>query len=389
MQRSPTIVVTRGKFGPAAGRVLEQVRGQRLATRDELARLTGLSPATVTRAVASLVEGGLLRERPDRVAVGAVGRPGVPVEVDTEEYVTVGVHLGSRLLTVAIGDPTGRVVASTSSPRDPAEAPDFEGIGRQVVDLMRAHPGRVPLAAGLVAPWRDLGLDARGSAAELAAVLGLDLTTSDHVAAIAAAEYVHRRHGTGGVTAYLYVRHTAGFAVALDKGGQTEVSRTASLTHFPTRDARHCACGRHGCVEVSLTDHAVARAAHEEGIVATPTIEAVYATAAGGSLPGRQLLTRRARLLGETAAVVRDMVDPDRMILVGQAFTGYPPVLDEVVAAFGANTLLPPMDLSFTRFGTGIQALAACTIALGPVYDDPLAALPVHRRRPQRRRPPA
>jgi len=66
------------------------------------------------------------------------------------------------------------------------------------------------------------------------------------------------------------------------------------------------------------------------------------------------------------------MVSPDRVVLVGQAFTGYPPALDEVVAAFEETTALPPVELSFTRFGTGVQAAAAGTVALGPIYESPL-----------------
>ena len=80
-------------------------------------------------------------------------------------------------------------------------------------------------------------------------------------------------------------------------------------------------------------------------------------------------------MLGETAAVVRDMVAPDRVVLVGQAFTGYPPALDEVAAAFRDATTLPPIELSFTRFGAGVQAVAAGTVALGPVYEDPLSSV--------------
>ncbi len=78
------------------------------------------------------------------------------------------------------------------------------------------------------------------------------------------------------------------------------------------------------------------------------------------------------------------MVNPDRLILVGQAFTGYPPLLGEVVASFAATTRLPELTPTFTRFGAGIQAVAAGTIALGPVYDDPLEAAPRPATRPDR-----
>lgn len=67
------------------------------------------------------------------------------------------------------------------------------------------------------------------------------------------------------------------------------------------------------------------------------------------------------------------MVHPDRVVLVGQAFTGYPPLVDTVVTAFQDATALGPADLSFTRFGAGVQAVAAGGVALGAVLENPVA----------------
>jgi predicted NBD/HSP70 family sugar kinase len=102
-----------------------------------------------------------------------------------------------------------------------------------------------------------------------------------------------------------------------------------------------------------------------------PSIETVHATART-SATARNLLSERARRLGGVVAVASDMVDPDRVVLVGQAFTGYPPALGDVVEGYRSHTARPPVDLSFTRFRTGVQAVAACTVAVGPVYADPL-----------------
>ena len=77
------------------------------------------------------------------------------------------------------------------------------------------------------------------------------------------------------------------------------------------------------------------------------------------------------------------MVDPDRVVLVGQAFTGYPPVLEDVVAALHERSVLGPVDVSFTRFGAGVQAAAAGAVALGPGLRGPARAGPLRRRRRQ------
>lgn len=379
MQPSPIITVARGRFGSAAAQVLEQVRAAGVVHRDEIAARTGLSVATVGRAVGHLVEAGVLRERPDQGRLGTVGRPGTPVEVDTRRFVTIGVHVGRRIATVALGDLTGKVVAHDTVRRRPGADPDLDRLSRAAATLLGGLPGREPLAAGLVGPWRELGLVPEALGRELHELTGLDVRTGDHIAAVAAAEFFHRRHGTPGVTLYVYARDTLGFAVAVDKGVQTEISRVGSLTHFPTGSGIPCECGRTGCLQVTAGDEAVVREAVGAGLVEEATIESVYGAASAD--PVLELLRRRARVLGEVAASVRDIIAPDRVILVGQAFTGCPWVLDEVVLAFEDTTALPPLPVSFTRFGAGIQAIAACTIGLGAVYDDPLAVVPARSPR--------
>jgi predicted NBD/HSP70 family sugar kinase len=370
------VVVSRGRVAPAASRVLEELRGAGALSRDQLARATGLSTATIARAVTSLSGAGLVRERRDLAPTGAVGRPGTPVEVDPTTYVVVAVHQGVLETTVALCDLAGRVVATESRPHRLGARLDLDLIARLAAGLLASASGRVPLGASLVAPWRDLDLDPAATGAELQEVLGLDVTTADHIAAVAAAEFIHRRHGTGGVTTYLYARNSAGFVMAVDRGVQTEVSRVASLTHFPAGTDVPCRCGHEGCFSASAGDQPIAQHAYDAGLVGRPAIGEVYLAASEGSEAAVDLLRGRARLLGRVAATVRDMVNPDRLILVGQAFTDYPPVLDEVVASFAETTRLPTLTPSFTRFGAGIQAIAAGTVALGPVYDDPLGAVP-------------
>jgi len=344
-----SITISRGRFGSTAAQVLELARAAGRASRDEIAAASGLSVATVGRAATTLVGHGLLRERPDLARAGTTGRPGVPVEIDRDRYLTIGVHVGRRIATVAIGDLTGRVLDSTSVRRPLGTAPDLDRLSRLAAGLLGTRPGQVPLAAGLVGPWRDLHLGAGELEVAWHELTGLPVRTGDHISAIAAAEFLHRRHRADaghGMTLYLYARDTIGWSVAVERDGQTQVTRAASLTHFPTRSRVSCACRRPGCLAAT---------------VATLDDD------------------DRARLLGEVAGVVRDMLSPDQVVLVGQAFTGVPSTLDAVVAAYDAHTALDhAVPVSFTRFGSDIQAISACTVALGPVYDDPIAVVVDH-----------
>jgi predicted NBD/HSP70 family sugar kinase len=234
---------------------------------------------------------------------------------------------------------------------------------------------RTVLAVGLVAPWEEIVHDERDLAEALAVRTGLEVSTANHVAAVAAAEYLgQRRHGVG-CTAYVYVRETAGMALANDMVDRTEISRVANLTHLPTRSDVACSCGQIGCFAATAGDDALARRAVEQGIVDRPEIEQVLAVARSGDVAADGLLRERARVLGAATAVLRDMIAPDSVVLVGQAFTGYPPAIPDIAEAFREATTLPPLELSFTRFGTGVQAAAAGTVALSSFYEDPLGLL--------------
>ncbi|MCW1960332.1 MAG: hypothetical protein KIH64_017645, partial [Mycobacterium sp.] len=86
------------------------------AVRDELATLTGLSAATVNRQVSALLDAQLLRERADLAVSGAVGRPRVPVEVNHEPFLTLGLHIGVRTTSIVATDLFGRALDSVETP---------------------------------------------------------------------------------------------------------------------------------------------------------------------------------------------------------------------------------------------------------------------------------
>lgn len=370
------IVLSRGRFGSAASRLLEQVRRSGPVTREELTRLTGLSQATVGRTLGALAEERLVCDRHDLLQAGTVGRPSPPVDLDRRHHLTLGVHVGKRLTTVGLVDLAGQLVRQVRSTTPDGGAESVVStVMRAAPRLLATVPDRAVLRVGLVAAWGEIGYDEADLAARLGAATGLAVSTAHHVAAVVAAEYLAKRRHAGGCTAYVYARDTGGFALADDTSERTEVSRVAALAHFPTQEPHPCRCGRRGCFEAVATDHALARRAREAGLVARPEIDLLHAAARAGDGGAHALLVERARVLGSTAAVLCDMVAPDRVVLVGQAFTGYPPALGDVAAAFRAATTRPPLDLSFTRFGTGVQAVAAGTVALAPVYEDPLAGV--------------
>ncbi|QIS01185.1 ROK family protein [Nocardia brasiliensis] len=374
-------------------------------SRDNAARTTGLSIATVNRQVSALLAAGLLRERPDLTASGAVGRPRVPFEIDHEAYLTLGVHIGAAVTKIVAADLRGRILGGLAI-ATPQTGQEFATttVARSAKAFLQRWHRRKPLWAGVAIGGRvdpvtgvvdHPKLEWQG--AQIGAVLGevleLPVSVAPHVEAMAASELLlptieSRDAGSGraagperGSSLYFYVRETAGVAVTLDGRVHTPSNGPGSIAHLPTGSDVECTCGRRGCLEVTVGDRALHSRAVGRGIIpahngtAGSTIADLYRAAEAGSEPARELLAERATILGNTVAMVRDMLNPDRVILGGQAFTGYRPAVAHVARAFNQGSSLPPTDIRISGFGGKVQEFAAVVTSLSVLYADPLAAI--------------
>ena len=109
----------------AAASVFNAARSRGPIARDVIAKVTHLSIATVNRQVTALLDAGVLRERADLAVSGAIGRPRVPVEVNHEPFLTLGIHIGARTTSIVATDLFGRTldVVETPTPRGARRRP--------------------------------------------------------------------------------------------------------------------------------------------------------------------------------------------------------------------------------------------------------------------------
>ncbi|MEC3913935.1 ROK family protein [Nocardia sp. CDC160] len=381
---------------PAAAVLRAATRGP--IFRDVAAQTTGLSIATVNRQVSALLSAGLLRERADLTASGAVGRPRVPFEVDTDSYVTLGVHIGFTVTRIVAADLSGRIlggleIATPQTTQDAALTIVARSAKAFLDRLPRRKPlwtgvalaGRVDPAAGVVDHPR-LGWQAAPVAAVFSSVLDLPVSVSAHVEAMAAAELLLAPREPGeetrpGSSLLVYARETAGVAVTLHDRVHTPTNGPGSIAHLPTGSDVDCTCGRRGCLEATVGERALLERAVRKGVLPKPeaprrpAITDLYRAADTGNAAARELLIERAEILGRTAALVRDMFNPDRVVLGGQAFTGWRPGMDRVAKAFAESTTLPAADLRISRFGGRVQEFAAAVTSVSVFYADPLSAM--------------
>ena len=129
-------------FDPAIA-ILEVLAERPRASRAELVDATGLSPATVGRAVGRLRRQGVLRE----VALesSGVGRPPRSVELEDHSAFVIGIDAGGRMLRAAIADLGGTLGARIAQPV--RHAHDHEALVEDVITLIEELARTVPTGA--------------------------------------------------------------------------------------------------------------------------------------------------------------------------------------------------------------------------------------------------
>ncbi|MFN6552863.1 ROK family protein [Mycolicibacterium septicum] len=387
----------------AAASVFSAIRTRGPIARDAIAQLTQLSIATVNRQVTALLEAGILRERADLAVSGAIGRPRVPVEVNHEPYLTLGIHIGARTTSIVATDLFGRTldVVETPTPsgsQSAALATLASSARRYLSRWHRRRPLWVGIAAGGVVDsatgyldhprlgWADAPVGP-----VLAEALALPVSVASHVDAMAGAELLlgGRRSSPETVGApartslYVYARETVGYALSIDGRVHSPASGPGTIAGLPAQSEL---LGGSGQLESTVSDEAVLNAARKLRIIPaegpSSTLSAVLRAARQGNEKAVELLADRARVLGEAVALLRDLLNPDDLVLGGQAFTEYPEGMSVVEDAVARRSVLGPRDIRLTAFGNRVQEASAGIVSLGGLYADPIGAM----RRAQTRR---
>ena len=385
----------------AAASVFGAARSRGPIARDVIAKVTQLSIATVNRQVTALLDAGVLRERADLAVSGAIGRPRVPVEVNHEPFVTLGIHIGARTTSIVATDLFGRTldVVETPTPRSAQAAAlaSLAGSARRYLSRWhRRRPLWVGVATGGVVDsttgYLDhprLGWTDAPVGPVLAESLGLPVSVASHVDAMAGAELLlgtRRVPPQPSTSLYVYARETVGYALSIGGKVHSPASGPGTIAGLP---AHSNLLGGTGQLESTVSDEAVLTAARNQRVIPAEgpasTLAAVLRAARQGNGQARELLAERARVLGEAVALLRDMLNPDDLVVGGQAFTEYPEGMSLVEAAYTQRSVLPARDIRVTSFGNRVQEAGAGVVSLGGIYADPIGAM----RRALARRPEA
>jgi predicted NBD/HSP70 family sugar kinase len=382
--------------GASAGSVLRAVLEHGPVARSSIARLTGLSPASVTGHTAELADHGLISELPETTRAKGVGRPHVPVDLDMSTYIVAAVHIAVPYTTIALLDLRGRVLVQHREPHprlEPlavisrasevlARLLDEHAAGRVPLGLGVATGGWVDRAAGTLVEHRLLGWQDVPLRELLAERTGLLVEVDGHARALLRAERLFGSARGLGSVMHLFIGNVVDAAFAAGESVHYGPrSQAGAIAHLPLEgNTEPCFCGRTGCLQAAVSERTLARRAFDNGIIAEPDFPLLLETARYGDPGALRLFTERARHIGRATAMLTDVFGPELVVIVEPAVLFLPGILDTLHEEVRARAWSPPADVSRRVMATGfapdsILAVAGGSVVLDSLYRDPLALL--------------
>jgi len=348
--------------------LLGHIRDHGPCSRADLARLSGLSKPTVSLALATVEQAGLIREAGQRI--GRPGRSALLYEIRPEAGFVLGLDVGAQYVRGALTDLAGEVRARSS-------ARSHASSGRSRVEELVCLAQDLCAEAGLAVPdvtQTVIGspgiYDARRNAMALAGglpgwdrpavltrlreVFGQAMVVENDVDVAALAE---RAHGHGReVDSFAFVSVGTGIGMGLVIGGQLFRGAhgvAGEIAYLPMtgghgadpEDAR-----RRGALEAAASAPAVVRAARRAGMRGQVSARRVFTAAARGDERAAAVVAEEAALVARLLCAVVTIVDPELIVLGGGV--GQAPGFAEAVTA-ELRQIAPVMpDVRVSALGT-------------------------------------
>jgi predicted NBD/HSP70 family sugar kinase len=235
-------------------------------SRADLAKLTGLTPASVSSVVRDLLDQELVEELGTRVD-GGVGKPATLVGIRPDSRYVVCLDLSEPEQFVAgLVDLTGKVVVRRSYARDERTGRRAETLVKRICHDLVADADRPLLGIGVASPgivddqgtvttaahlgWTDLDLGVR-----LSARASVPVHVVNDANAAALAELVF---GAGEAQNLILVRVDEGVGAGLVLDGALFTgnrSAAGEIGHVVIEEhGEPCACGKRGCLETVVSE---------------------------------------------------------------------------------------------------------------------------------------
>ena len=341
-------------------RVLQTLYDSVRVSRTDLARLTGLSRATVSALVADMMNAGLVQEEsgPAEPEPRTTGRPAQPLSLVSSAAYAIGADIGHQHVRVMLcdlfGTPVWDEAVAKEVDRAPHETLDLAAslIHRAMAECDVATERVLGIGVGIASPV-DKSTGALGAegimpgwtgirpSAELEHRTGLPTELTNDANAGALAE---RLYGAGRNTDdMVYIRLSAGVGAGIVTDGKLLLGVSGlvgEIGHLPAvPHGRVCRCGNRGCLETIASPEAIARLLQEswdQPVAAKDLLRLVQE----GNKGAVRAIDDAGEAVGRALASLVTLVNPE-LVIVGGDLAAAGEVLFEPLRRAIARHALP------------------------------------------------
>lgn len=347
----------------------------------ELARRSGLGPASVSSILQSLIESGVLAE--DGKTTAGLGRKASLLSFSRLQALVVGVVIEQESCEVALVDLSGRVLDRQAKAHPSYSQPDevvslvseqleilvercgvrpdaLVGAGVAVPGLVNAKTGSIQIAANL--GWRNVGLRSLFEQR-----LNLPVGVEHVGKAKARAEALWGRGQGHENFICLEIGSGIGAGVVCDgrvlKGATASAGEVGHIVVDP--NGPRCSCGLNGCWEVFCSGPAMRRRvavqlgadpAYSGTLTAASSIAELGASAERGDSLALRVIEETAGYLARGLVNLIWNFDPELVILSGFVVWDCPILLEATQAALKQVTTARSLDIPLVAQTQGAQA---------------------------------
>lgn len=366
--------------------------------RADIARRTGLSPATVTSISAKLIAQNLVLEKAAGDLSG--GRPPILLVINPKGGYVIGIKLTETHAICALTDLEAYILAKSSLPlsgHDPVQVVDdlaqmlpsfireqkiskkqLLGVGVGLAGIIDAENGilrQSPIYGWNNVPLRDM----------LQSKLHIPVYIENDVNTLTLTE---RWFGPGqGVDHFLTVTVGRGVGLGIVANGQFYRGQTGGAGEFGhitiNPDGPLCACGKRGCLEAYIGDPGLIRSAQEAAAhgklpSSIQDVDALLSLAQYGNSTAVQIFDQAGRILGIGIATLINLFNPKKIIISGEGtregdFLFVP--MKEFIQQNTMPGLFDPDIVEIIPWGDDAWARGAAGLVLREVFE-----LPIHKQ---------
>lgn len=399
MQTSPPVALAAAdRRGVSAGHVLRAILDHGPLPRSTIARVTGLSPASVTAHTSELLASDLLTELPQRVTPNGLGRPYVPLDLNMSVGVVGGIHLAVECATVCLVDVRGAVLTSLEIPHDGSDPETTVVIAgdalakmlreqtgqRQLLGIGVASGGWIDRRTGMLVEHAMLGWRRVPLASLFEGRFDVPVIVDSHVRSLVRAEQLFGDPRARASTLALLVGNVV--EAAFTMGEQVHYgsrSRAGAIAHLPVPGSKEsCRCGKVGCLEATASERLLVRRAIEAGVPNLRWIDDAVDAALAGNTVTRALFRERAEVVGRTIAPIVDLLSPELVLIIDPGIAYFPDCLAAMHEQVAANSITvsdPARSVIVSSFMDTVLATAGSAVMLDALYTNPSAVVSAAR----------